>query len=158
TKEEIESYNNCIATYNMWLNEKVHQELGIKNDDAPKLKRLKGFPSFPLVENPFEDNDSLSITTLLEITNKHQDKAVEYWSNLDDIKFNELIDRYRPYTDKKKKEKKSIEKVSQMFDYYKTKYKKDSSFDKEVVFQNILKYIDIKINSLIKHLSLEFNC
>ncbi|MBI4568069.1 MAG: hypothetical protein HY719_06690 [Planctomycetes bacterium] len=46
----IEDANDAIARINMWTNEKMRQKHEVPETLAPMLKRLKGFPSFPVAE------------------------------------------------------------------------------------------------------------
>ncbi len=52
-RDDIDAYNRLVSTYNTWLNETCwqHPEYGKELKEAlPKLKRLKGYPSFPIIE------------------------------------------------------------------------------------------------------------
>lgn len=61
SRTELESYNRLVSSYNAWLNEFCwqHNELGEElKEILPKLKRLKGYPSFPLVEKQQAPNNA----------------------------------------------------------------------------------------------------
>ena len=111
-KEDIERYNMLISHYNMWLNEKIHQQLGVQKKDCPPLKRLKGFPSFPIVETKKEEEmQEKAVEWIIETLNSYEETAKNYWSGLSVEKFEALLERYKPYSEKKGKTKRGIEQV-----------------------------------------------
>ena len=106
TKAGIEEYNDIIAKTIIWTNLNLWQKFQMSRDEAPPLKRLKGFPSFPVVER--EDNKVdwwKTIADLLEIIERHKTPARKFWAELSDEKEGEIISSYLPIEkDRNKKE------------------------------------------------------
>jgi ribosomal protein S15P/S13E len=149
SKEEVEEYNSKISYINMWINENLYQKNEVNKRDFKKLEKLKGFPTFPELEqethNLSEEERKKNIDDIIK---KHEERSEKFWCNIETEKFEEIILSWKPYNDKKNKEKKVKEKIAFLFEYYAKKY----NYDFPRVYASVLNKINKKINSLKKHL------
>jgi transposase len=151
-KEEIESYNTVISQINMWVNENIYQKELAARSDIHLLKRLKGFPSFPLVEKyNQEDEDRKYTVELKKLLEEYKNNSHNYWKNLSFEEFNCLIENYRPYKEAKGKQKTAIEKVYYLFKHFSLKYDLENNKNIEQVYKSVIDYIDRKIEKIEKH-------
>lgn len=103
SRTELESYNRLVSSYNAWLNEVCwqHHELGEElKATLPKLERLKGYPSFPLVEKQQAKNRATEEELLIKfesLSNKLEKKWVDQSKNLPDEYFIDFLKKHAPW-------------------------------------------------------------
>lgn len=100
SRTELEYYNRLVSSYNAWLNEVCwqHDELGEElKEILPKLKRLKGYPSFPLVEKQQTQHNATEeelLTQFEALSNRIEEKWLVQSKNLPDEYFIDFLKKH----------------------------------------------------------------
>ncbi|MDR1926629.1 MAG: hypothetical protein LBQ13_02980 [Endomicrobium sp.] len=91
TKEDIDEYNLTISELNMIINEFNQQS----SEELELFKRMKGFPSFPLVEREETTVSENEIYKKLDnIIDIHKEKAKEFWNNISQEQMETMIQHF----------------------------------------------------------------
>lgn len=108
TKEGVDSYNEVIARIRMWVNLNLWQKLRLSRDEAKPLLRLKGFPSFPVVERRENEVDWWNtINEVKKLIDDKREAGRAFWSGVPEEKRNSILEGYNYLpneNDRKKKE------------------------------------------------------
>ncbi|HBR17948.1 MAG: hypothetical protein A3G39_04675 [Deltaproteobacteria bacterium RIFCSPLOWO2_12_FULL_43_16] len=162
TKEGVDAYNEVIARVRMWVNLNLWQKLKLSRDDAKPLLRLKGFPSFPVVERRENEVDWWNtINEVKKLIDAKRDMGRVFWSGVTAEKRNTILEGYNylPNENDHKKREGSLEnpkkpakrQFGDLLLYLEKKYAGDWG----KVFDEAWERIDKKIAGLTSHIERE---
>lgn len=155
TKEGIEAYNDVVAQIMIWVNLNLWQKLKIGRDEAKPLQRLKGFPSFPVVERHENKVDWWgTVNEFKKLLSEKKEVGKTFWCGLSKEKKQEVLLPYLPAAEDRKKEKKYAR--YQLGDMLLHLEKKNSE-DWRKVYDEVWERMDKKITMLIEHIKREEN-
>ena len=153
TKEGIEAYNNVVAQIVIWVNLNLWQKLKIGRDEAKPLQRLKGFPSFPLVERQANEVDWWDmVCNVKKLINEKKEDGKVFWQNLAGYKRQEAL---LPYLSSEEDRKKGKKFARYQFGDLLLHLEKKHGEDWGKVYDEAWERIDKKVEGLSKHIKLE---
>jgi transposase len=140
TKTEVDAYNLAVSQINMVINEKINQ-VSPKDKQAKYLDRLKGFPSFPLVEKKENELTSEQAEKQINgILNKYTSAAKTFWEGLSSDKLEEILDKNYSRTSAQREISEWLRKT---FAFHK---------DMKKVYSVVFAKVQNKIEGLAKHM------
>jgi hypothetical protein len=95
-REEVEKYNRIVGKLRIWTNLNLWQKLRIDRDVAKPPLRLKGFPSFPVIErlsnavNWIETANNFSA-----LANAYTEMARRFWAGIPDEERESILEDRR---------------------------------------------------------------